>query len=84
MAPKGALFSGRSISMGHRVNIWIQRLLGPIVVVGVMVLRWTGFTFLRTVVILVPFLGILTVVMVLVDPGPRAKGFVEGLKTRFR
>jgi hypothetical protein len=70
--------------MGHRINVWIQRLLVPVAVVATLVmLRW-GLGVLWTLAVVLPILAALMLVMVVVDPGPRAKGFVEGLKSRFR
>jgi len=70
--------------MGHRMNVWIQRLLVPGFIVATFGMRLLGFGVWRSLAILVPVLGLLVVVMIVADPGPRAKGFVEGLKSRFR
>jgi uncharacterized membrane protein len=70
--------------MGHRVNEWIQWLLIPVLVVTAIALFLLGFGFWKALVILAPILIASMAVMVLVNPGPRAKGFVEGLKTHFR
>ena len=70
--------------MGHRVNEWIQRLLVPAGVIAAMVMLYLGFGVWRTLTILSPVFGLLMLVMIIVDPGPRAKGFVDGLKSRFR
>jgi hypothetical protein len=70
--------------VGHRLNLWIQRLLIPVLVVTAIALFRLGSGFWRSLVILAPILIASMAVMVLVDPGPRTKGFVEGLKSRFR
>jgi hypothetical protein len=70
--------------MGHRINEWIQRLLVPVGVTAAMVMLYLGFGVWRTLAILLPVFGLLMLVMIIVDPGPRAKEFVDGLKSRFR
>jgi hypothetical protein len=70
--------------MGHRMNVWIQRLLVPGFIAATFGMRLLGFGVWRSLAILVPVLGLLVVVMIVADPGPRAKGFVEGLKSCFR
>ena len=70
--------------MGHRISAWIQRLLVPVGVVATFVMLHLGFGVRRTLAILVPVLAMLKLAMVVASPGPRAKGVVEGLKSRFR
>jgi uncharacterized membrane protein len=70
--------------MGHRINVSIQRLSLPGCVVAALVLQHRGFGFGRILVILFPIFGALMLVSIFLNPGPRAKGFVEGLKSRFR
>jgi hypothetical protein len=36
------------------------------------------------VAIILPLFMVVTLLLIAVDPGPRAKGFVEGLKNRLR
>jgi hypothetical protein len=70
--------------MRHRINEWIQRLVIPIVAIAAFVLLRIGFNLSRILLILGSFLIAAMLAMVLVDPGPRTKGFVEGIKSRFR
>jgi len=70
--------------MGHRVNEWIQRLLVPVCAITAITLMQLGYSVRRTLEILIPLFGVLILVMVVVDPGHRTKGFVEGLKNRLR
>jgi hypothetical protein len=70
--------------MGHCINAWIQRLLVPAGVVAIFVMLHLGFGVRRTLAILVPIFAMLTLAMVVTNPGPRAKGLMEGLKSRFR
>ena len=70
--------------MGHRINVWIQRLFVPCTSIAAVALRHFGFGVLRTVVITVSIAVVLMLVMIAVDPGPRAKGFVDGLRNRLR
>ncbi|MFZ0276803.1 MAG: hypothetical protein WA254_23320 [Candidatus Sulfotelmatobacter sp.] len=70
--------------MGHRINVWIQRMLIPIGVVVAIIMRHLGFGVWRMLAVLLPILGLLMLVTILVDPGPRAKELAEGLKSRFR
>jgi hypothetical protein len=70
--------------MGHRTNVWIQRSLVPAGVVATFVMRHLGFGVWRTLIILLPIFALLVILMLVAEPGPRAKGFVEGLKSRFR
>jgi hypothetical protein len=70
--------------MGHRMNEWIQWLLVPGFAISTILLMHLGFSVWRTLTIVLPLFVILMFVMVVVDPGPRAKGFVEGLKNRLR
>jgi len=70
--------------MGRRANVWIQRLMVPVAVFAAVVMRHLGFGVWPTLAILIPILGLLMLGMIVTDPGPRAKGLVEGLKSRFR
>jgi hypothetical protein len=70
--------------MRHRINEWIQRLVVPILAIAAFVLLRIGFNLSRILLILGSFLIAAMLAMVLVDPGPRTKGFVEGIKSRFR
>jgi hypothetical protein len=70
--------------MGHRVNEWIQRLLVPVCGIVAITLLHLGFGVRGTVATLLPLFGVLILAMIIVDPGPRTKGFVEGLKSRLR
>jgi len=70
--------------MGHRLNLLVQRSLVPCLVVAMMVLLHLGYSAWRTAAILLPIFGVLMLAMIFMDPGPRAKGFVEGLKSHFR
>jgi hypothetical protein len=47
-----------------------------------MALPHFGFGFLKTVAITASISVALMFVMIAVDPGPRAKGFMEGLRDR--
>jgi hypothetical protein len=70
--------------MGHRINVWIQKLIVPAGAVAALVMRHQGFGVWRILIILLPVLALLMLVMIATDPGPRAKSFMEGLKSRFR
>jgi len=70
--------------MGHTINKWIQRLLAPGLAVVTMVLLHLGFSIWRALAILLPIFGVLMLAMIALDPGPRAKPFVNGQKSRFR
>jgi len=70
--------------MRHRINEWIQRLVIPILAIAPFVLLRIGFNLSRILLILGSFLIAAMLAMVLVDPGPRTKGFVEGFKSHFR
>ncbi len=70
--------------MGHRINVWIQRLVIPAFVVATFVMRHLGFGVWRTLIILLPIFAMLVILTVVAEPGTRAKEFVEGLKSRFR
>jgi hypothetical protein len=69
--------------MGHRLNQWFQRMLAPTCGLATIVFLHKGFSVGRTLAILLPVCGALMLVMVLMNPGPKTKGFVEGLKGRF-
>jgi hypothetical protein len=68
--------------MAHRINEWIQRLLIPVCVMAAILLLRLGFSAWRTLAIVSPMFGVLILVMIVLDPGPRTKGFVAGLKSR--
>jgi len=70
--------------MRHRINEWIQRLVIPVLAIAAFVLLRIGFNLSRILLILSAFLIAAMLAMVLVDPGPRTKGFVEVFKSRFR
>ncbi len=70
--------------MGHRINQWTQRLLAPCLVVATMVLLHLRYSVWRIVAIELPLFALLTLAMIFVDPGPKTRGLVEGLKSRFR
>jgi hypothetical protein len=70
--------------MGDRINGWIQRLFVPCTGIAAMALPHFGFGFLNAVAITASIPVALMFVMIAVDPGPRAKGFVEGLRNRLR
>jgi heme A synthase len=70
--------------MGHRINEWIARLLVPVCVVATMAFLHLGFSVRLTLALLLTLFGVLTFAMIVVDPGPRTKGFVEGLNSRLR
>jgi hypothetical protein len=70
--------------MGHRINEWVQKLLVPCLVVAAMVLAHFGFGVLKIVAIILPILIVLMLFLIAVDPGPKARGFVEGLRNRLR
>ena len=69
--------------MGHRINQWISRLLVPIFVVATMAMLHLGVGGWRILAILLPIFALLMLLTILLDPGPRTKGFVEELKSRF-
>ena len=68
--------------MGHGMNEWIGHLTVPAGVVAMLVVVHFRLGAWRTVAILLPIFGLL--VMIVANLGPRAKGLVEGLKSRFR
>lgn len=70
--------------MGHRISEWVHRLLVPCAVIATLALRHFGFDVLKIVAIILPLFMVVTLLLIAVDPGPRAKGFVEGLKNRLR
>ena len=70
--------------MGHRVNEWIQRLIAPSGDIAAVVLLHFGFGFWRILAILLPVFSMLMFLAIIIDPGPKAKAFVEGLKNRLR
>lgn len=70
--------------MGRRLNKWIQRLLVPACVLIALTLVRVGVTVRWTVAILLLLFGLAGVAMVVADPGPKAKGFVERMKNGMR
>lgn len=70
--------------MGHRFNVWVQRLLAPGFVIAAWILFHFGFTGLKTVVVLLLIYVALMFVLIVVDPGPRARALVESLRNRAR
>jgi hypothetical protein len=70
--------------MGHRINVWVQRLVAPVAVIATMVLLHFGFGILKAFVVIVPIFAVIMLFLIAVDPGPRAKEFVEGLRNRWR
>lgn len=70
--------------MGHRINEQIQRLIVPGAVIATLTLSHLGLSVLKTPAIVLPIAGVLMLFSILLDPGPRAKGFVEGLKNLLR
>jgi hypothetical protein len=70
--------------MGHPINAWVQRLLVPSAVIATLVLLHFGFGVLKALAILLPIFGVLMLFLIAVDPGPKTKGFVEGLRNRLR
>jgi len=49
-----------------------------------MVLAHFGFGVLKIVAIILPIFIALMLFLIAVDPGPKARGFVQGLKNRLR
>lgn len=49
-----------------------------------MVLAHFGFGVLKIVAIILPIFIVLMLLLIAVDPGPKARGFVEGLRNRLR
>jgi hypothetical protein len=70
--------------MGHRINERVQKLLVPCLVIASATLAHFGVSILRTVTIIAPIFIVAMLFLIAVDPGPRAKGFVEGLRNRLR
>ena len=68
--------------MAHRINIWIQRLVTPILVAAALVLLRFGFTPVKTAAILLPVFCLVMLFLIFLDPGPKAKRFVESLRNR--
>ena len=69
--------------MGHRINVWVQRLLIPVFAIAAMVLMHE-FSVFKTVVILLPIFAALMLILIIVDPGPRTKAFVDSVRNRTR
>jgi len=70
--------------MGHRVNVWLQRLLAPGFAVTALIFLHFGFGALKVLALLLPLFIVLMIVLILLDPGPRAKAFVESLRNHPR
>jgi hypothetical protein len=70
--------------MGHRFNVWAQRLLAPAFVIAAWILFHFGFSGLKTVAVLLPIYIAVMLGLIMVDPGPRTKAFVESLRNRAR
>jgi hypothetical protein len=49
-----------------------------------MVLLYLRYSVWRAVAIELPIFALLMLAMIFVDPGPKARGFVEEVKNRFR
>ncbi len=70
--------------MGHRINVWVQRLMVPGAVITTLALLHFGFGIPKVLAIILPIFVGLMLVLIAVDPGPRAKEFVERLRNRLR
>ena len=70
--------------MGHSINEWVQRLLAPSLAIVTMVLLGFGFGVAKTLAVILPIFVLLMLFLIAVDPGPRTKKFVEGLRNRLR
>lgn len=70
--------------MGHRINEWVQRLIAPVGAIAAIAFLHFGFGIVKTLDIILPTFGLLVVLLIAVDPGPRAKGFVDALMNRLR
>jgi uncharacterized iron-regulated membrane protein len=68
--------------MGHHINKWVQRLLAPGAAIGAIALLHFGFGVGKTLAIMLFALAVLMLFLTAVDPGPKAKRFVEGLRNR--
>lgn len=68
--------------MGHRINVWVQRLLAPGFAVAGMILIGLGLGAYKILAILLPSFVAVMVLLIVLDPGPRAKAFVESLRHR--
>jgi uncharacterized protein YacL len=68
--------------MRHRINEWVQRLLVPGLVIATLVLLRLGFTVSKILTIILPIFLALLVLVIVVDPGPRAKELLESLRSR--
>jgi hypothetical protein len=70
--------------MGHQINVWVQRFFVPCTVIAAVVLLHFHVGVLKIVAVTVSISVMLMLVMIAADPGPRTKGFVDGLKNRLR
>jgi hypothetical protein len=69
--------------MGQRINVWVQRLLIPAFVMAALVLMHE-FSVFKTLIILLPIFVALMLILIIVDPGPRTKAFVDSVRNRTR
>jgi hypothetical protein len=69
--------------MGHRINVWVQRLLLPAFVMATLVLMHE-FRVFKTLVILLPIFAALMLILMIADPGPRTQAFLDSVKNRTR
>ena len=72
------------MKMGHRINIWVQKLLVPCLAIIAIALLHFGFSILKIMAMISAIFIVLMTFLIAVDPGPRAKGFVDGLRNRLR
>lgn len=70
--------------MGHSINAWVQRFWVPCFAIAALALAHFGFGVRKIAAIILPIYVVLVVFLIAVDPGPRTKGFVEGLRNRLR
>ena len=70
--------------MGHRINERVQRLLVPCFAIAAATLAHFGFSILKIVAVILPIFIVVMLFLIAIDPGPRTKGVVEGLRNRLR
>ena len=70
--------------MGHRPTEWFHRLSPLGICIAATACVCFGFGFLKTMAIVLPLFVVLLLVVIAMDPGPRAKGFVERMRNRLR
>lgn len=68
--------------MGHRIDIWIQRLLVPIAAILAMLLWHFGLGIRRLSGIIVVVVGLALFLTVVLDPGPKAKEAFSRFRNR--